>query len=433
MKRYERLHGIWMGVILCLLGVTLRAAPSTESYPYNATGELLWKTDSMTLTYRLELHGHRPAEGDIVGQMQVFGERNPRQPLADFSIKRLSDPDMGKDEMQVAFMIPGPPGEAASFFRRARLVYDQANGMFRFYPVYRSTPKPLDAYLEFPVDMFSLKANLRPVSDEDLAGLQAAADSAVAASTPQVEPRDTAGFGAYLGDGTWHGNLRARDKMYKSAGFQTFWWVLVVIWVAFLAWMLPKAWKARRVLFLLLAAFCCLMVNFDGIYPFWVVMPGFMIAYPKLYSRVYSYSFLKVVRLFTWCGLGMLVILWVVFYHLWGWNSIRELVYWVVAGALAWVALVSHLRRSCCRQCGAYGRHRKLSEKLVKREVIRSRIHDDTYDHTEVRSDEIIDWYKRKYGVRIEIVETFDVFYECRSCGQIFKNQIDRFKSKEKW
>lgn len=432
-KLYRRLLGVVFVMIACSCFWQLGAAQSADQYPYNATGELRRKTDSMTLVYKLDLHGHRPAEGNIVGQLKIFNEQDLQHPLADLSIKQLSKPDPDSDEMQVAFMIPNTPGKAALFFRRARLVYDKWNDKFCFHPAYKSNPEALDAYLTFPVDGFRLDAHLRPVSDDELVEMRNEADSIAAAASAKAVQIDTTGYKKYLGDGTWRGNLRARDQLYKSSGFRTFWWGLVVIWAAFLVWMLPKAIKAGQVVPLLLAAFCCLMVNFYGRYPFWVVMPAFMISYPMLYYRVHPYSYVKVIRWFKWCSVGTLVLLWMLYYNTWGWSSIRELFGWLVAGALSWYCFIGHLGKSCCRNCGAYGRHKKLSEKLVRREVRRSRIHDDNFDHTEVRSDEIINWYNRKYGVRVDVVETFNVFYECRSCGHIFKNEELKHKSSEKW
>lgn len=427
MKRRCLSYGWGLLLLLVTFGGRLWAAESAHPYPFNATGEMTWKTDSMTLLYRLDLNGHRPQD-KVVGHLKVFDVRDTLQPLVDFSLKQLADP--GEDEMQIAFMIPGEPGKAAAFFRKAQLVYDPWNEVFLFHPAYRSTPKEWDAYLAFPVDHFRLAAHLRSTSESELAAMQASAQEKAAAKAAEDQPSEK---GAYAGDGTWKGNLRARDQLYKSSGFHIFWWCLLGIWAVYLVWLFPKARKAGQIIPLLLAAFCFLMVNFDGLYPFWAVMPGFMIAYPRLYSRVYPYSYVKVMRLFTWISVGVLVLLWGIFYQVWGWSSIRELVNWLLAGVLTWYLLTGHLGKSCCRKCGAYGRHQKLSEELVKREVRRSRIHSDTYDHTEVRSDEIVDWYKRKYGVRVEIIETFNVFYECRNCGQIFKNKEEKFKSKEKW
>ena len=410
----------WAGVV---------SAEPAPTYPFNATGELTRKPDSVTLLYRLDLQAHRPQEG-IIGHLKVFDARNASQPLVDFSLKQLAD--LGEDEMQVAFLIPGPPGKAASFFRKAQLVYDPANQVFLFHPVYRSTPGKLDEYLAFPVDRFRLEAHLRTTSERELEALQTSPETEQN-SHAQVDTAEVSGWQQYVGDGTWRGTLRARDQLYKTTGFKSFVWGLVVIWVLFLVWMFPRIRKSGQFIPILVVTFCFLCVNFDGIYPFWIALPGFMITYPRLYTKAAPYSYGKVLRLLAWCMAGTFVILWAIFYQIWGWTAIREGVGWVLAGVAFWYFWALHLDRSCCRICGEYGRHRKLSEKLVMREVQRSRIHHDTFDHTEVRSDEIIDWYKRKYGVRIDIVETFNVFYECRFCGHIFKNKERRYKHREKW
>ena len=417
------------------------AAASSDPYPFNATAEMVRKTDSLTLIYRLDLYGHRPEE-KIIGHMKVFDERDTLRPLVDFSVKELSA--QGEDEKQIAFLIPGAPGEGASFFRQAKLVYDKWNHEFRFTPAYRSTPAELDAYVGISASQFRLKAHLRPTSAEELPSDQrvekkgqstvaAAKNAANGIAADSVGQSEKADWRKYLGDGTWKGNLRARDQLYKSTGFRVVIGVVAAIFLLFFIWMFPKARKSQQIVPLLIALFCFTMVNFDGFYPFWVVLPGFLVAYPRLYSQVYPLSFVKVLRLFVLCSVGVFVVLSLIFYQIWGWSSIREMVGWAFAGILFWYFLSLHLGRSCCRMCGAYGHHKKLSEKLVKREVRTTRLHKDTFDRTEVRSDEIIDWYRRKYGVRIDITETFNVYYECLSCGHIFKNQENKYKSKEKW
>lgn len=434
---YTRVLIIAIIGFFCMPSLSAETDNTPQEYPFNATGEMIRRTDSMTLLYKMELHGHKPAN-NIIGHMKVFDNRDTLKPLASFEIKSLSD--RGEDEKQIAFMIQGPEGKAASFFRKCRLVYDKWNNRFELYPEYRSHLTDLDKYIEIPASQFRLAATIRPT---DTASLEAINQKVATQSTQtKTETSDDITNDStltvntankYLGDGTWKGNLRARNNLYKSSGFNIFRWMIVAIFTIFLVFMLPKAYKAKQTPPLILALFCFLMVNFYGFYPFWVVMPAFMIAYPRLYSKVYPLSFVKTFRIFTIILIVTFFLFSMTFYQIWGWSSIREMFGWAVAGALSWYFLSLHIGKSCCRVCGAYGNHKKLSEKLVRREVRRSRIHDDKFDHTEVRSDEIIDWYKRRYGVQIDIVETFDVYYECLNCHNIFKNKEEKFKSQEKW
>lgn len=421
-------------------------ASEAEPYPYNATGEMVRRTDSAELIYRFDLHFHRPVK-EVVGSLAVFDARDTLEPLVVFGIKQLAD--LGAEEKQIAFVLPAAK-DRRPFSRKATLSYNKWDRVFSIAPVYRPHPGKMDDYLDISAFQFRFKADLRTVEAEWVQN--GAAEEAAAGADGSTQAVDSSVYYDALAGGMPASLAEAVARGEEVSRWEIMWAVLKdteipaksvvlfvvksVLWLAvlfFFILMLPKARKARQVPALGGAAVCFLCVSFDNFYPFLPALPGFLLAYPRLYSQAYPYAYLRTKRLFTWCTVGMTVLLSVVCYQLWGREAIGEIVGWVIASAVAWYGFSWHLGKSCCRCCGAYGRHKKLSEELIKRDIKLTRIHDDAFSHTEVTPDEVIDWYERRYGMRVDIWETYDVYYECMFCGKIFKNQEDKHKSSERW
>lgn len=72
-----------------------------------------------------------------------------------------------------------------------------------------------------------------------------------------------------------------------------------------------------------------------------------------------------------------------------------------------------------------------VGKEFVKRLVKASSIHLDKFDHTEVKTTEIIHWFKRTYGVRLRITDIYNVYYKCRKCNQIFLNREEKMTVKD--
>lgn len=442
-----RLLGLVLFAGLCF--VPARAAQQTGTDPYNSTGEMVRRTDSAELIYRFDFHFQQPADG-VGGTLTIFDSRDTLAPVRTFNIRK-GGYDLDAGIVYISFAQAGEEDDSR-VPDRAELTYDQQEQVFSISPIKIFGSKGPDPYLDIPRSRFRFKADLRTAEAELAENGGAGAGEAPIGADGSPQEVDSSVYYDALAGGMPASLAEAVARGEEVSRWEIMWAVLKdteipaksvvlfvvksILWLAVLLFfilMLPKAKKARQVPALGVAAVCFLLVSFDNYYPFLPALPGFLLAYPRLYSRVSPYSFLRTERLFTWCTIGMTVLLSVVCYQIWGREVIGEIIGWAVASAVAWYFFSWHLGKSCCRKCGAYGRHPKLTEELVKREVVLKRIHKDNYHHTEVKPDEIIDWYKRKYGVQVDIWETYDVYYECMFCGKIFKNQEDKHKSSEQW
>jgi uncharacterized protein (TIGR02145 family) len=207
--------------------------------------------------------------------------------------------------------------------------------------------------------------------------------------------------------------------------------VLVVVMLFFLI----KAFRCGKWLFWFVITWALVVGVQAPYYVFLPAVPGLLISYGMLYG----YNSDNAESVFIKCTIGCLVVLSIYTLYTEGffWGILYVIMWCVTSVLVVWHFYSNHIDKSVCKHCGKYAWHIYLSEDLVKRDIVRSQIHQDNYKRTttERRGNdvEVTDWYRRKYGVRVERWEYFDVFHECVKCGRIFKSSKITHKSKDVW
>lgn len=206
---------------------------------------------------------------------------------------------------------------------------------------------------------------------------------------------------------------RSRRDIYDTIGA-----VIGLSAIAFAVWMAPRANRRRRLPHLILFTVLALLSTFP---PFILlpVMPAYFWWYRNLYNEDHGSYYLdrKFLRIFYWsCA-----ILGIAFYGFFGWIALVYVLVWLIAGYVAHLLIYfKHLETARCHHCNYYGPNEIVSREYLYEQIHRTVTRRKEYSHTEEQSDRIIDWYKQKYNVRVEVDQHFRDLRRCEHCGEIF-------------
>lgn len=206
-------------------------------------------------------------------------------------------------------------------------------------------------------------------------------------------------------------------KEFKKEVYDTTQAIVVMTSVIFALVMLPKAFRRRKVSALIGFTVMALLSCFP---PFFILplLPGYFWWYASLYStKRHNDDLMDIFRTITYISTAVLGIL---FYCLVGNITLLYIVVWVIAGYFAYITYEDHTKNSRCHHCRYYGPNHVADRELIKQKIVRTTTTSREFSHSEEREDEIINWYRKRYNVKVEAHQTFKDFRQCEHCGEIF-------------
>ncbi len=409
--------------LLLLMGIAT-VKGETEEFPntLQATGTL--KLDTVTLHYKLNLHLTAP-EQNSYGELHVYvGEG--QQPVQTYYVTKVQNgwPE-GK---KLTFQVPDDLySKKVRYSRVGTLEYNSYRNDLRVTLDYAMYPGKFDTYLSPLNPNVSLQATIYPEDQRLPVEITWPSQPDPEQWKKEVEAaNDTSGF--------WQHQIPIMEDV--SVTPLNILWIVIrglifLLLIIYFIVMLPKAKACGQIAPLAIIISIILFVNINGIYPMLPLIPGFLIGYPLLYKWEYPGSFHKVLRVIMYPSIALTFIFSVIVYSTLGTRGMGHITTWIATDVIFWYLFSIHLGKSCCRRCGKYGRHEMVGKEFVKRLVKASSIHLDKFDHTEVKTTEIIHWFKRTYGVRLRITDIYNVYYKCRKCNQIFLNREEKMTVKD--
>lgn len=370
------------------LDILITNDPSKSMFYFNGTGTATVERDGKTYIAEMDIDFEHPVDGRY-GTLTIY---TPERKVVDkyifTNIQNLGDATSKR------ILVKGIDGTKESAVANIDFSRDGARNYLLFFfhdpiPYFKTAWNEFESVLRIPP---------REKSKEELA--------AEARREEQRKQREAI-------------EQAEREKeAFKQEVYDTTQAIVVFASIIFAIIMTPKAFKRGRFGHLILFTIIAILSSFP---PFFILplIPGYFWWYYNLYNDKRDNDDLAdIFKKITYVSFGVLAIL---FYLLVGNIIIFYGIVWIVAGYIAMMLIYEeHAQKFRCPHCLYYGTNHIMERKLIHQQIVRTVTEQNVFSHREETDSKIIDWYKKRYNVRIEAHQKFKDFRKCDHCNEIF-------------
>lgn len=393
---------LFLQITLCtLIAPRLANAINTSDLPeitdpasmvyFNGSGTAQIKHNDQELTVLLEVHFEHPENGQY-GSLKFLDQTGGA--IATYAMTRVENfsPPSSSFKRVTLTGIEGTKGTSL-----VSVIFDKKNKCpYRITPISNAPPY----FRQHPCIFFQSELRIAP---REKTREELTRDSLVQQNLDRIETKR---------------RQELKEAYFRRDAYYAIGILIAVTSILFALWMAPRALRRQRLPHLILFTALALLSTFP---PFFLlpVLPAYFWWYYKLYDDDLNNEDLekKLGRIALWSG----VIAAIVFYGIFGIITVLYAAVWFAAGYMAILMIYSkHGKRARCPHCRYYGPNEIVTRKYLDQHITRTITGRHEYDHTEERDDEIIEWYRKKYNLRIEAEQRFHYFRRCEHCGEIY-------------
>lgn len=358
---------------------------------FNATGRYPFVYDSCSMVAKMDIHFDKKDEDGNYGSISIYNMADTINPEEVYIITRIA--------MLSGDLLCKRIGYTSTIGKRE---YFESNITFikktRDYSIWLFEKPHYFAELNSLVFVSKLRITPRPSTPEELKQdslKQARVISKIESKREAIERKNT------------------MTKMYLIISS-----ILTVIAIVHTIRFMKVSFRAGRLLTHLLLSAIAIFSSSIPLFTFLPYLPAYYLTYymivdPNYTSWEIQRKFLRLIKLGAIAGILLAL-------FISNWNALFYIIQWLAAYWVCWMFYTQFIDRSRCGHCDRYGVHPVVKRQLLWMRHIHTQYENNVHTDTEENEKEIIHWYEKRYGYKLERESHFKDFRECPYCHEIF-------------